>query len=133
MGELSDLAQNTGRLANLLSTAATARTATADGSGTGTIASGTTRVKVTASNANHIIVLPVPTGNDVIVIDVGATGFELRTNSPTTVSLNNVTGADKELAVAADTTILAISLSTTAWIAMKLDNVGAPAGGGTPD
>jgi len=110
-----------------------ARTATADGTGTGTIAPGTREVAVTSADANHIIILPAPVVGNVINLHVGATGYELRTSNPATISLNNVTGAGVELAVAANTHIQARCVSATAWIATKFDNVGAPAGGGTPD
>lgn len=112
---------------------AVARTATADGTGTGTIAAGTHVVAVTSSDANHIIVLPAPVVGNVIELLGNATGYELRTSDPATISLNNVTGAGVELAVAASTHILARCVSATEWIATKFDNVGAPAGGGTPD
>ena len=112
---------------------AVARTATADGSGTGTIAAGTSFVSVTSGNADHIVVLPTPVVGNSIVLHVGANGYELRTNDPTSVSLNNVSGSAKELAVAANVVIRCTCVSSTAWIAEQISNVGAPTGGGTPD
>jgi len=110
-----------------------ARTATADGSGTGTIAAGTRVVAPTSDDANKIIVLPAPVPGDKITLLPTATGYELRTSNPATISLNNVSGAGKELAVAAATRIEACCESLTAWTATKIDNVGAPSGAGTPD
>lgn len=112
---------------------AVARTATADGSGTGTIAAGTSFVSVTSANAAHIVVLPTPVVGNSIVLHVGATGYELRTNDPSSVSLNNVSGSAKELAIAANVVIRCTCVSSTAWIAEQISNVGAPTGGGTPD
>ena len=112
---------------------AVARTATADGTGTGTIAAGTSFVSVTSGNADHIVVLPAPVVGNSIMLHVAANGYELRTNNPGSVKLNNVNGAGKELAVAANTVIRCTCVSSTDWIAEKISNVGAPAGGGTPD
>jgi hypothetical protein len=90
-------------------------------------------VSVTSGNADHIVVLPAPVVGNSIMLHVAANGYELRTNNPGSVKLNNVNGAGKELAVAANTVIRCTCVSSTDWIAEKISNVGAPAGGGTPD
>ena len=91
-------------------------------------------VVVTSAAADNIIVLPAPTPGKIVWIKGHATvACELRTSDPATIELNNVAGAGKELVVAADTSLMCVCLSATQWIAMKWDNAGAPAGGGTPD
>lgn len=98
-----------------------ARTATADGLTTGIIADTATHVTVTSANADHIVTLPTPTPGRMLVINVGANGFELRSTSPTTIAINGGTGAAAESAIAANSTILAICISATAWKAIFLD------------
>ncbi|MBT96419.1 MAG: hypothetical protein CL431_10690 [Acidimicrobiaceae bacterium] len=113
---------------------ATAAVPTADGTGTGTIPDGVSHVTATSADADHILVLPAPTpGSQVTIFAAGAVNFELRTSAPATVKLNNVSGDDKELVVAAGTTLQCICTSATTWIATVHNNVGAPSGGGTPD
>lgn len=111
-----------------------ARTVTVAGATTGTISDDINFVTVTSDDANKILILPAPTPGKIVWIQGHATvAFELRTSDPTNIELNNVKGAGKELVVAADTTLMCVCLSATQWIAMKWDNAGAPAGGGTPD
>ncbi len=98
-----------------------ARTATADGLTTGIIAPGATHVTVTSASADNIIVLPAPVVGKQIVIDVGATGFELRSSAPDTIAINGGTGSAAESAIAANSTIIAICISATAWKAIFLD------------
>lgn len=78
-------------------------------------------VSVTSSNANYIVVLPQPVVGKMLVINVGATGFELRSSAPATIAINGGSGASAESAIAANSTILAICLSATAWKAIFLD------------
>ena|ERR1044072_2638357 len=101
--------------------AAVARTATADGTGTGTIAAGTSYVTVTSANADHIIILPAPVVGNVIWLNVGANGFELRSSTPASIAINGGTGAGAESAIAANSTVLAVCISSTAWKAIYLD------------
>ena len=111
-----------------------ARTVTADGSTTGTISDDVNFVVVTSDDANKILILPAPTPGKIVWIKAHATvACELRTSDPETIELNNVSGAGKELVVAADTSLMCVCLSATQWIAMAWSNVGAPTGGGTPD
>ncbi len=105
-------------------TPSTARTATADGLTTGIIADDggfDEFIAVTSASADNIIVLPTPVVGKKITLNVGANGFELRSNSPTTVGINGGTGADAESAIAANSTILAICVSATSWKAFFLD------------
>lgn len=103
--------------------AAVSRTATADGLTTGTIAdAGLIQfVSVTSADANHIIVLPTPTPGRIVVLDNGATGYELRSSAPATIAINGGAAADAESAIAANSTVLAICISATAWKAIYLD------------
>lgn len=103
--------------------AAVARTATADGLTTGTIAdAGLLQfVQVTVSDANHIIVLPTPTPGRIVILNNGATGYELRSSTPASVAINGGSGADAESAIAANSTVIAICISATAWKAFFLD------------
>lgn len=78
-------------------------------------------VAVTSSNADHIIVLPTPAPGTIVILDVGANGYELRSSDPETIAINGGTGADAESAIPANSTVLAICLSATAWKAIFLD------------
>ena len=100
-----------------------ARTATVTGATTGTIADagGIQFVTVTSSNADHIVILPTPTPGIVAILHVGANGFELRSSAPATVAINGGSGADAESAIAANSTVIAICVSATAWKAFFLD------------
>ena len=98
-----------------------ARTATADGLTTGIISDTSTHVTVTSADAAHLITLPAPTPGRMLVIHVGATGFDLRSSAPATVAINGGTGASAKSAIAANSTILAICVSATAWKAIFLD------------
>lgn len=108
-----------------LTTPATARTATADGSGTGTIAAAGMLqfVAVTSADANHIVVLPPPTPGTIVILRNGATGYELRSSAPATVSINGGTGASAESAIAASTMVIAVCTSATTWQAIGIAGV----------
>lgn len=104
--------------------AAVARTATADGLTTGTIADGgrLQHVTVTAGgDADAIIVLPTPTPGTIVVLHVGATGFELRSSAPASVAINGGTGATAESAIPANSTCVMICVSATAWKGFYMD------------
>lgn len=96
---------------------AEARTATTTGATTGTISDTSTFVTVTCNDANKIIVLPTPTPGRVVSILNGATGYELRTSSPATISINGGAGANAESAVGANVLVVARCVSATKWIA----------------
>lgn len=124
--EIADSAVTTAKIANANVTPAKtnivqARTASSDGAGTGTISADATHVTVTSGNADHIVVLPPPVVGRFLVIDVGATGFELRSNSPATVAINGGSGANAESAIPANSTVFATCVSTTAWKAFYMD------------
>lgn len=98
------------------------RTATADGLTTGTItATGLiTFITVTSSDANHIIVLPAPVAGLIVVLKNGATGYELRTSTPASISINGGAGASAESAIAASSMVIAVCTSATTWQAITL-------------
>lgn len=100
-----------------------ARTATADGLTTGIIAAAglLSFVTVTSGNAAHLVTLPAPVPGTVIVIDVGANGYGLRSSAPATIAINGGTGASAKSTIAANSTVIAICLSATAWKAIFLD------------
>ncbi len=100
-----------------------ARTATVAGDGTGVISESATHVVVTSANAVHIVTLPAPTVGKQIVIDVGANGFKLVSTSPTTIAINGgvATTGVASSTIAANSTIIAICISATAWKAIFLD------------
>lgn len=93
-----------------------AHTATVDGTGTGQIAVGTDLAQVTSGNANHIMTLPNAPVNAVVTLRNGATGYELRSHSPTTVAINGGTGAGAESAVPANTRVICHRDTATTWI-----------------
>jgi hypothetical protein len=101
-----------------------ARTATADGTGTGTISAGTTHVTVTCDDANKIIVLPAPVPGLVVRLINGATGYELRTSAPATISINGGSGENAESAIAASTLVEMYCVSATAWIGSTYTTAG---------
>ena len=110
--------------------ATVARTATADGTGTGTIAAAGLLqfVTVTSDDANKIVVLPAPTPGTIVILRNGATGYELRSSAPATVAINGGTGASAESAVAANTMVIAVCTTATAWQAIGLAGVTLAAG-----
>jgi hypothetical protein len=98
------------------------RTAVADpGGGTGVISAGTTFVQVTSGNAAHVITLPAPVIGQIIVINVGANGYELRSSDPATIAINGGSGAGAESALAANTTAVLFCVSATAWKGFFMD------------
>lgn len=98
-----------------------ARTATATGATTGTISPATTHVTVTSDDANKIIILPAPVVGKKLTIHAGATGFELRSSSPTTIAINGGTGSAAESAIAAASTCYLECVTATAWKGFFLD------------
>jgi hypothetical protein len=94
-----------------------ARTATAaPGGTTGVISAGTTHVVVTCDDANKVITLPAPVPGLVVTLINGATGYELRTSDPATISINGGAEANAESAIAASMIIVMTCVSATAWI-----------------
>jgi len=99
-----------------------ARTATSDGLTTGTIAdSGSLQVvAVTSAGANNIIVLPTPTPGTIVVLYVGANGFELRSDTPASVAISGGTGASVESAIPADSLAVLVCISATKWLGFDI-------------
>ncbi len=107
-----------------IQTSATARTATADGLTTGAIEAGTSFVTVTCDDANKIVSLPIPAISHVVQLRNGATGYELRTNDPGTVSINGGTGADAESEIAANSLVTCVCDTALTWICMNQTTAG---------
>lgn len=103
-----------------------ARTATADGLTTGIIAdAGMLQfVTVTSASADNIVVLPTPTPGTIVILHVAATGYELRSSTPTTVGINGGTGAAAESAIGANTTVVMICATATSWKGLQLGSDG---------
>lgn len=106
--------------------ASVARTATLDGLTTGIIADAGVHqfITVTSANANNIIVLPTPTPGTIVFLHVAATGYELRTSSPTTIGINGGTGSGAESAIGANTTVMMICATATSWKGLQLGSDG---------
>ena len=77
-------------------------------------------VTVTASDANHIIILPTPTPGTIVILRNGATGYELRSSAPATVAINGGAEANAESAIAASTMVIAVCTTATTWQAIGL-------------
>ena len=99
-------------------------TATATGATTGTIPAGVNHVNVTATNANHIIILPAPVIGQVITLINGATGYKLRSSDPATIGINGGKGAAAASAVAANTVVVVRCVSATNWIGQTFTAAG---------
>lgn len=106
---------------------AVARTATADGLTTGIIADGTSFVTVTSADANNIITLPTSTPGAEVTLRNGATGYELRSSSPTTIAINGGTGSAAESAVAANSLVHCVCGTATTWVCTNYSTAGVVA------
>ena len=94
------------------------------GDGTGQIGANTTFATVTSANANHIITLPAPVPGRKITLVNGATGYELRSSSPTTIGINGGTGSNAESAIGANLTVKLECISATNWIGATVSSAG---------
>lgn len=114
--------------------ASVAVTATSDGLTTGLIPSGTRYVTVTSANANDIVTLPTAVVGNRIDLYVGANGCELRTPATSNVKINNVdSDGTNEAAIPATTYCQLVCVSTTEWILLAWDELGAPITAIVPD
>ena len=97
--------------------AAIARTATSDGLTTGTIAAGPALqfISVTSANSAHIVTLPAPTVGNIIILKVGANGFNLQSSTPASIAINGGTGASVKSAIGANAAVVIICTSSTTW------------------
>jgi hypothetical protein len=86
-----------------------------------------TFVTVTSSNASHIVVLPAPVIGKQVILQNGATGYELRTSSPSTISINGGSGASAQSAIPATTTVYMTCISLTAWKGFQQNSAGVVA------
>ena len=97
-------------------------TATDDGTTTGTILAATRHATVTSASAAKQVILPAPVaGRDVLVIDVGANGFDLKSSTPASISINGGTGASAKSAIPANSTCFLTCVSATAWKGYYMD------------
>ena len=84
-------------------------------------ATGGSIVVVTSAGANNIVHLPDCSGGDLIgqmfvIQNPSAVAFELRGNAEGTQLLNGATGgANVEMAIPANTAIIAVNVSATSW------------------
>lgn len=115
---------NAGTISGPRSDVVEAVTATVGGAA---ISATSSHVTVTSSDANHIVILPAPVVGKQLVIDVGATGFELRSSAPSTIAINGGSGANAESAIPANSTCFLTCISATAWKGFKLASDGTVA------
>ena len=88
------------------------------------IPAGVTHVNVTATNANHIIILPAPVIGQVITLINGATGYELRSSDPAAIGINGGKAKNAESAVAANIVVVVRCVSETNWIGQTFTAAG---------
>lgn len=98
--------------------------ATADGTVAGQISASGALVSITSDDANKIITLPPPVPGVTIAMRNGATGYELRTSDPDTISINGGSGAAAESAIPANTFTICVCDTTTSWICSNTDTAG---------
>ena len=79
---------------------------------------------------DNILILPAPDPGKIVIIAGAATGGELRTTSPNTVSINGAVGQGSaaESAVAANQMVICICESPTSWKALVIGSTGTVAG-----
>jgi hypothetical protein len=79
---------------------------------------------------DNILILPAPDPGKIVIIAGAATGGELRTTSPNTISINGTAGqgTTAESAVAANQMVIAICESPVSWKAFTIGSTGTVAG-----
>ncbi|MBP2147410.1 hypothetical protein [Xanthobacter flavus] len=103
--------------------------ATADGTGTGQVAGAVSMAQVTSDDVNKIITLPNPlTGTKFLVLLPAATGYELRSHSPATVSINGGSGANAESAIPAGALVVIWCTGAAKWQGFTIAANGTVAG-----
>ncbi len=104
-------------------------TATDDGLTTGLIdaSKGSIVLASADANADHIITLPSPSEGLLFIINVAATGCELRTSDPANISINGGSAVNAELALAANSSHVCVCLSNTAWLVLSGTSTAAAA------
>lgn len=98
---------------------------TSDGLTTGKLVNKSQFVTLTSANANNIVTLPDPKVGRVVYIQNGATGFEIRTTSPTTIAINGGTGTNAESAIPASMLCVLVCTTLTTWVGYRLSAAGA--------
>lgn len=99
--------------------------ATSDGTGNGQVSDWPGFSTVTSTNADYIVTLPPPAIGTVVGLVNGATGYELRSSSPTTVAINGGAGANAESAIAARQLVVCVCATATAWLCTQTDTDGS--------
>lgn len=90
--------------------------------------------QTTTSDANDILFLPATTPGRVVWIATNGTGCELRTTVSSGHTINNVdSDGTNELALAASSLFRCFAISSTAWIVVGWNNVGADLAALVPD
>jgi len=112
-------AAHTGDVAGL-TPLAEAVTAAASPGGSITAGGLVTFVTVTSGNADHWVNLPAPVPGMIIILVNGGTGYELRSSAPASIAINGGSGSAAESAIAANTMVVAVCKSATAWAAFSL-------------
>lgn len=99
--------------------------ATADGLTTGLIPAGSKFVALTVTtDADDIATLPAPVVGDRIVLQVGATGCELRTVAASNVKINDVDSDSLEAPLLADHHYVVECITATEWILLGFSKLG---------
>lgn len=99
--------------------------ATSDGLTTGLIPAGSKFVALTvATDADDIATLPAPVVGDRIVLQLGATGCELRTIATSNVKINDVDSDSLEAILLADHHYVVECITATEWILLGFSELG---------
>jgi hypothetical protein len=72
-------------------------------------------VSVTSANSTHLVNLPAPVPGKVLLLHVGANGFNVQSSAPATVAINGGTGASAKSAIAANTLVMLVCTTATTW------------------
>jgi hypothetical protein len=80
------------------------------------ISADTDFASLTSAIATAFAILPTPVVGKVVRGAIGGTGCEIRSSTPTGIAINNVTGAGKEAALAANAAFEAVCVSSTKWL-----------------
>jgi hypothetical protein len=100
-------------------------TATATGSGSGRIAPSADFVTVTSPNSAYIVTLPYAETGITVALKNGATGYELSSHKPSTVAINGGTGAAAKSTIPANSLVVCVCASPTAWLCSQTATTGA--------
>lgn len=120
---LSAVTASAAELNSLDLSAIEARTVTAAPGGTTGVITGTgaiNLVQVTSDDATKVLTLPVGVAGKIVIAIVGANGYELRSDTPASVSIGGGSGANAESAIPANSIAVVFALSATAWVGFTI-------------